>query len=56
MGEDEAITALQELAFPYEMRRFQEVFEKGLRMAHYTTAENAALERIPFSPDHSRRS
>ncbi|WP_375250417.1 DUF2971 domain-containing protein [Sphingomonas sp.] len=43
MGENEAITALQELAFPYETRRFQEVFQKGLKMAHYTTAENAAL-------------
>ncbi|VVT13053.1 conserved hypothetical protein [Sphingomonas sp. EC-HK361] len=43
MNENEAIEAFSSLAFPYEMRRFQEVAEKGLKMAHYTTAENAAL-------------
>jgi hypothetical protein len=43
VDENEAIEAFSELAFPYETRRFQEVFDKGLKMAHYTTAENAAL-------------
>jgi len=43
MTADEAIAAFSELAFPYETRRFKEVDDKGLKMAHYTTAENAAL-------------
>jgi hypothetical protein len=38
-----AIEAFSELAFPYETRRFQEVFDRSLKMAHYTTAESAAL-------------
>jgi len=43
MDATEAISAFSELAFPYETRRFQEVADQGLKMAHYTTAENAAL-------------
>lgn len=43
MDENEAIQAFSQLAFPYETRRFQQIFDKGLKMAHYTTAENAAL-------------
>ncbi len=43
MTTDEAIEALSEIAFSYETRRFKEVFDTGLKMAHYTTAENAAL-------------
>lgn len=43
MDTNKAIEAFSDLAFPYETRRFQEVFERGLKMAHYTTAENAAL-------------
>lgn len=43
MTEEEAAVAFAGLAFPYEDRRRQEVFNNGLKMAHYTTAENAAL-------------
>lgn len=43
MDVNQAVDAFSELAFPYETRRFQEVFDQGLKMAHYTTAENAAL-------------
>ena len=43
MDTNAAIEAFSALAFPSETRRFQEVFDKGLKMAHYTTAENAAL-------------
>lgn len=43
MDTSAAIEAFSELAFPSETRRFQDVFDKGLKMAHYTTAENAAL-------------
>ena len=43
MTEDEAIIAFAGLAFPYADRRSQEVKDRGLKMAHYTTAESAAL-------------
>uniref|UniRef100_B0T314 DUF2971 domain-containing protein n=1 Tax=Caulobacter sp. (strain K31) TaxID=366602 RepID=B0T314_CAUSK len=43
MTEEEAITAFADLVFPYSTRRFREVEEQGLKMAHYTTAESAAL-------------
>lgn len=43
MNQIEAITYFSELMFPYTQSRFAEVKEKGLKMAHYTSAENASL-------------
>lgn len=43
MTEQQATAAFSDLAFPYATRRFQEVKDKGLKMAHYSTAESAAL-------------
>lgn len=43
MTEADAISAFADLMFPYATERFEEVKQKGLKMAHYTTAESAAL-------------
>ena len=43
MDTTQAVEALSRVAFPYETRRLKEVSDRGLKMAHYTTAENAAL-------------
>ncbi|MDO6413081.1 DUF2971 domain-containing protein [Sphingomonas sp. BIUV-7] len=43
MAEQDAIKQFADFAFPYANDRFAEVAAKGLKMAHYTTAEAAAL-------------
>ena len=43
MGEQEAIASFTELAFAHTTLRLKEVSDKKLKLAHYTTAESAAL-------------
>lgn len=43
MTEHDVAMELHELLSPYALKRFAEVKDKGLKVAHYTSAESAAL-------------